>query len=54
MKLYMHPVSTASRPVRLLIAEMASNVMRRLSIFLKAPTARRRMRRSIQIAWCQC
>jgi glutathione S-transferase len=35
MKLYMHPVSTASRPVRLLIAEMASNVMRRLSIFLK-------------------
>ena len=35
MKLYMHPVSTASRPVRLFIAETGINVMRNIVDVLK-------------------
>ena len=54
MKLYMHPVSTASRPVRLFIAENGIKCDEEAVDILKGAIIKNRMPRSIPTGWCRC
>ena len=53
MKLYMHPVSMTSRPVRLFIAENKIPIEEVLVDLMTGEHSSRPMRRSIPIAWCR-
>lgn len=54
MKLYMHPVSTASRPVRLLIAEHNIKCDEEMVDILKGAHHQEHTPRSIPAGWCRC
>ena len=54
MKLYMHPVSMTSRPVRLFIAENGIPVEKQVVDLMKGEHYRRRSRRSTRTASSRC
>ncbi len=54
MKLYMHPVSTAARPVRLLIAENGIECHEETVDLFKGAHYEGHTPRSIPTGWCRC